>query len=169
MDIANLPNIGRANFTPTQGSWDGQRTPTHVQIDRSRVHGEDGTHSFLRKPCRAAVYVRGSLLPIRKRQEYPPPPYQPQFRMTLLQGRKQEIINEYQVHDTDTGSTDVQVAILTERISRLSEHLKSNEKDFGSRQGLLKMIGRRKRLLSYINQEDPNHYRALINRLGIRG
>ncbi|NJP08949.1 MAG: 30S ribosomal protein S15 [Leptolyngbyaceae cyanobacterium RU_5_1] len=89
--------------------------------------------------------------------------------MALLQQRKQELISEYQVHETDTGSADVQVAMLTERISRLSNHLKSNKKDHSSRTGLLKMIGQRKRLLSYIQKQDNDRYRALITRLGIRG
>jgi small subunit ribosomal protein S15 len=89
--------------------------------------------------------------------------------MPLLQQRKQEIFAEYQVHETDTGSADVQVAMLTARINQLSAHLKSNSKDHSSRRGLLKMIGRRKRLLSYIIKSNPDHYRSLITRLGIRG
>lgn len=89
--------------------------------------------------------------------------------MALLQERKQEIINEYQVHGTDTGSADVQVAMLTERINKLSEHLKINQKDHASRRGLLKMIGKRKRLLNYIRSSSQERYRNLINRLGIRG
>ena len=89
--------------------------------------------------------------------------------MALLQDRKQEIISEYQIHETDTGSADVQVAMLTERINRLSEHLRGNKKDHASRRGLLKMIGQRKRLLAYIQKHDQNRYRALITRLGIRG
>jgi small subunit ribosomal protein S15 len=89
--------------------------------------------------------------------------------MALLQQRKHEIISEYQVHETDTGSADVQVAMLTERINRLSGHLKTNKKDHASRQGLLRMIGLRKRLLAYIQAEDQGRYRALITRLGIRG
>jgi small subunit ribosomal protein S15 len=89
--------------------------------------------------------------------------------MALLQERKQEIISEYQVHETDTGSADLQVAMLTDRINSLSTHLQANKKDYASRRGLLKMIGRRKRLLSYILKEDPTRYRALITRLGIRG
>jgi small subunit ribosomal protein S15 len=89
--------------------------------------------------------------------------------MALLQERKHEIIADYQRHETDTGSADVQVAMLTERINRLSEHLKSNKKDHSSRHGLLKMIGLRKRLLSYIQAEDRERYKALIGRLGIRG
>ncbi|HIK54398.1 MAG TPA: 30S ribosomal protein S15 [Synechococcales cyanobacterium M55_K2018_004] len=89
--------------------------------------------------------------------------------MTLLQERKQELIAQYQIHETDTGSADVQVAMLTERINRLSEHLKNNKKDHASRRGLLKMIGQRKRLLAYIQKHDHDRYRALITRLGIRG
>ncbi|HEY9902722.1 MAG TPA: 30S ribosomal protein S15 [Candidatus Sericytochromatia bacterium] len=89
--------------------------------------------------------------------------------MTLTQDRKQEIIEGYQVHETDTGSVDVQIAMLTERINRLSAHLKTNKKDHSSRRGLLKMIGQRKRLLSYLRSEDAARYQALIQRLGIRG
>jgi small subunit ribosomal protein S15 len=89
--------------------------------------------------------------------------------MALLQERKQELINAYQIHETDTGSVDVQVAMLTERISKLSEHLKVNKKDHASRRGLLKMIGQRKRLLAYIMKRDQDHYRSLIKQLGIRG
>ncbi|MBE7382741.1 MAG: 30S ribosomal protein S15 [Leptolyngbya sp. SIO1E4] len=88
--------------------------------------------------------------------------------MALLQERKQEIISEYQVHETDTGSAEVQVAMLTERINKLSLHLQANKKDYSSRRGLLKMIGRRKRLLSYIANKNTEKYRALIARLGIR-
>jgi small subunit ribosomal protein S15 len=89
--------------------------------------------------------------------------------MTLTQQRKQELISNYQVHETDTGSSDVQIAMLTERINRLSEHLKANQKDHSSRRGLLKLIGQRKRLLSYLQKEDKQRYQALIARLGIRG
>lgn len=89
--------------------------------------------------------------------------------MALLQEQKQQIISDYQVHETDTGSAEVQVAMLTERINRLSMHLRSNKKDHASRRGLLKMIGRRKRLLAYIRKGDQTRYRELITRLGIRG
>ncbi len=89
--------------------------------------------------------------------------------MTLTQERKQEIIEGYQVHETDTGSADVQVAMLTDRINRLSGHLKTNKKDHSSRRGLLQMIGQRKSLLSYIRKQDLARYQALIQRLGIRG
>lgn len=89
--------------------------------------------------------------------------------MALLQEQKQSIINDYQVHETDTGSADVQVAMLTERINKLSQHLKINKKDHSSRRGLLKMIGQRKRMLAYILKHDQERYRNLIQRLGIRG
>jgi len=89
--------------------------------------------------------------------------------MSLLQVKKQEIISDYQVHDTDTGSVDVQIAMLSERISRLSSHLQKNKKDYSSRRGLLKMIGQRKRLMAYLQKQDIERYRALIQRLGIRG
>ncbi|OLP15828.1 30S ribosomal protein S15 [Leptolyngbya sp. 'hensonii'] len=89
--------------------------------------------------------------------------------MALLQEQKHQIISDYQIHETDTGSAHVQVAILTERINKLSEHLKANKKDHTSRRGLLRMIGHRKRLLSYIQEQDQDRYRALITRLGIRG
>ncbi|MBD1922768.1 30S ribosomal protein S15 [Microcoleus sp. FACHB-831] len=89
--------------------------------------------------------------------------------MTLTQQRKHELINEHQVHETDTGSADVQIAMLTERINRLSAHLKSNKSDHASRRGLLTIIGRRKRLLAYVQKEDLSRYQALIAKLGIRG
>ncbi|AFZ51296.1 30S ribosomal protein S15 [Dactylococcopsis salina] len=89
--------------------------------------------------------------------------------MSLTQERKQEIINDYQVHETDTGSTEVQIAILTKRITRLTEHLKSNDKDHSSRRGLLKLIGHRRSLLSYLQKENQERYQELIKRLGIRG
>ncbi len=89
--------------------------------------------------------------------------------MALTQKRKQEILAEYQIHETDTGSADLQIAMLTERINRLSEHLKGNQKDHASRRGLLKLIGQRKRLLAYIQGENQDRYKKLIGRLGIRG
>ncbi len=89
--------------------------------------------------------------------------------MALTQEKKQELINTHQIHETDTGSADLQVAMLSERIQQLSNHLQSNQKDYASRQGLLKMIGKRKRLLGYIRKQDVTRYRALIAKLGIRG
>ncbi|MFM2060670.1 MAG: hypothetical protein RLZZ507_340 [Cyanobacteriota bacterium] len=89
--------------------------------------------------------------------------------MALTQQRKQELISGFQVHETDTGSADVQIAMLTDRINRLSQHLQANKKDHSSRRGLLKMIGQRKRLLAYVQQNNREKYQALISRLGIRG
>ena len=88
--------------------------------------------------------------------------------MTLTQQRKQELMSEYQIHETDTGSADLQIAVLTEKINRLTAHLKNNKKDHSSRRGLLKMIGRRRGLLSYLQKEDYERYQKLIARLGIR-
>lgn len=89
--------------------------------------------------------------------------------MALTQQRKQELISNYQVHETDTGSSEVQIAMLTDRITRLSEHLRANQQDHSSRRGLLKIIGQRKRLLSYVQKQNREKYQALIARLGIRG
>jgi small subunit ribosomal protein S15 len=89
--------------------------------------------------------------------------------MSITQDRKQELISQYQIHETDTGSADLQVAMLTERINQLTGHLKQNSKDHSSRLGLLKMIGRRRNLLGYIQREDAERYQKLIARLGIRG
>ncbi|MFM2304652.1 MAG: hypothetical protein RLZZ135_2064 [Cyanobacteriota bacterium] len=88
--------------------------------------------------------------------------------MTLTQERKQEIMSKHQLHATDTGSSDLQVAMLTERINRLSEHLKINKSDHASRRGLLKMIGQRKRLLAFIQRENVQRYQNLADSLGIR-
>lgn len=88
--------------------------------------------------------------------------------MALLQERKQEIISENQIHETDTGSVDVQIAMLTDRINTLSKHLQKNKKDYSSRRGLMKMIGQRKRMLAYLTKQDPERYKALIQKLGIR-
>ncbi|MDI9370520.1 MAG: 30S ribosomal protein S15 [Synergistaceae bacterium] len=87
----------------------------------------------------------------------------------MLQGeKKQGIIEEYRVHSTDTGSPEVQVAMLTQRIRELTEHLKIHTKDFHSRRGLLKMVGKRRRLLRYLKGKDFNRYKVLIERLGLR-
>tara|TARA_A100001035_G_scaffold262070_1_gene241563 strand:+ start:733 stop:1002 length:270 start_codon:yes stop_codon:yes gene_type:complete len=89
--------------------------------------------------------------------------------MSLDTAEKQEIIEKHQVHATDTGSAEVQIAMLSKRISKLSDHLQDNIHDFASRQGLLKMIGKRKRLLSYIKEKNTQKYQDLINKIGIRG
>ena len=85
----------------------------------------------------------------------------------IQKDKKQAVISEYKTHDTDTGSPEVQVAILTERIRELTEHLKVHKKDFHSRRGLLKMVGSRRRLLRYLMNKDFNRYRSLIERLGL--
>ena len=89
--------------------------------------------------------------------------------MTLDTAEKQKLIELHQVHATDTGSVEVQVAMLSERISKLSDHLQGNIHDYSSRQGLLKMIGKRKRLLSYIKNKNLQNYEELIKKIGIRG
>ncbi len=89
--------------------------------------------------------------------------------MSLDTTQKQQLINTHQTHGTDTGSVEVQVAMLTERISKLSGHLQNNDHDFSSRQGLLKMIGKRKRLLTYVRGKSEQRYSDLITKLGIRG
>ncbi|PSF35263.1 30S ribosomal protein S15 [Aphanothece hegewaldii CCALA 016] len=88
--------------------------------------------------------------------------------MALTQTKKQELMTQFQSHETDTGSADLQVALLTERISQLTTHLQTNPKDHASRRGLLKMIGRRRNLLSYIQNKDQERYQNLIRTLGIR-
>ena len=88
--------------------------------------------------------------------------------MSITDERKQELIKEYAQNENDTGSVEVQCAILTERIVNLTEHLKSNHKDFHSRRGLLVLVGRRKRLLSYLKDISVNRYVTLIARLGLR-
>ena len=82
--------------------------------------------------------------------------------------KKQEVITAYKTHESDTGSPEVQVAVLTERIRELTEHLKVHVKDFHSRRGLLKMVGSRRRLLRYLKDKDFSRYRGLIERLGLR-
>ena len=81
---------------------------------------------------------------------------------------KTNIIQEYATHEGDTGSPEVQVAVLTYRINELNEHLKNNPKDFHSRRGLLKMVGQRRNLLAYLRDKDIERYRSLISRLGLR-
>ncbi len=88
--------------------------------------------------------------------------------MVLTAERKGEIIQKFRVHDSDTGSPEVQVALLTERISYLTEHFKVHKKDFHSRRGLLKLVGQRRRLLDYLKRKDVERYRKLIAELGLR-
>ena len=88
--------------------------------------------------------------------------------MTLTKEARQQIIQEHALSSGDTGSADVQVAVLTTRIAELTEYLKTHKSDHASRRGLLKMVGRRRRLLEYIKREDIERYRALIATLGLR-
>ena len=90
------------------------------------------------------------------------------MNVTEHQTQKPSIVSQYRTHDTDTGSPEVQVALLTNRIVYLTEHFKTNAKDHHSRRGLLKLVGRRRRLLDYLKSEDPDRYHRLIERLGIR-
>jgi small subunit ribosomal protein S15 len=88
--------------------------------------------------------------------------------MALAVTRKTEVVGKYRRHDKDTGSPEVQVALLTERIAYLTEHFKTHKKDHHSRRGLLKLVGQRRRLLDYLRTVDAARYKALIDQLGIR-
>ncbi len=88
--------------------------------------------------------------------------------MAITKERKNELINEYKVHENDTGSPEVQIAVLTEEINSLNEHLRAHKKDHHSRRGLLKMVGKRRNLLTYLRNKDVSRYRELINKLGLR-
>ena len=89
--------------------------------------------------------------------------------MSHFDAQKETIINDFKTHPQDTGSPEVQVALLTRRIQFLTEHFKSFKKDHHSRRGLLRLVGRRRRLLDYLKQKDISRYRSLIERLGLRG
>ncbi|CQR47651.1 30S ribosomal protein S15 [Paraliobacillus sp. PM-2] len=88
--------------------------------------------------------------------------------MAITQERKNELINEFKTHDNDTGSAEVQIAVLTEEITNLNEHLRFHKKDHHSRRGLLKMVGKRRNLLNYLRNKDVTRYRELIKKLGLR-
>ncbi|MFO7753717.1 MAG: 30S ribosomal protein S15 [Desulfobacteraceae bacterium] len=88
--------------------------------------------------------------------------------MSLLEKKKEDVIEEFKLHESDTGSPEVQVALLTHRITYLTEHLKEHKKDHHSRRGLLILVGRRRSLLDYLKEKDIERYRSLIKRLGIR-
>ena len=89
--------------------------------------------------------------------------------MSHFDAKKPNIIDEFKTHPNDTGSPEVQIALLTRRIQFLTEHFKSFKKDFHSRRGLLKLVGRRRRLLEYLKGKDITRYRQLVERLGLRG
>jgi small subunit ribosomal protein S15 len=86
----------------------------------------------------------------------------------MLANEKTEIMQQYAIHEGDTGSPEVQIAVLTKRINDLTEHLKENKKDHHSRRGLLKMVGHRRNLLNYLQKKDINRYRAIVEKLGLR-
>lgn len=86
----------------------------------------------------------------------------------ITKDKKTELIGTHRAHDKDTGSPEVQLALLTERIQNLTVHLNKNKKDFSTRRGLLKMVGRRRRLLNYLQKNDVERYRAIIEKLGLR-
>jgi small subunit ribosomal protein S15 len=86
----------------------------------------------------------------------------------LVSDKKKEIITSYRSHDNDTGSPEVQIALLSARIQYLTEHFKSHKKDHHSRRGLLKIVGQRRRILDYLKKKDVERYRAVIQKLGIR-
>ncbi|TZE80830.1 30S ribosomal protein S15 [Calorimonas adulescens] len=88
--------------------------------------------------------------------------------MALSKEKKEEIIKKYQIHEGDTGSPEVQIALLTEKINILNEHFSIHKKDFHSRQGLLKMVGQRRRLLDYLYKVDVERYRKIVQELGLR-
>lgn len=88
--------------------------------------------------------------------------------MAISQERKTELIEEYRVHETDTGSPEVQIAVLTEEINTLNDHLREHKKDHHSRRGLLMMVGQRRGLLNYLAKQDIERYRAIVKKLGLR-
>jgi small subunit ribosomal protein S15 len=88
--------------------------------------------------------------------------------MSLNKENKGSIINQYRIHASDTGSPEVQIALLSERITYLTEHFKTHSKDHGSRRGLLKIVGKRRRLLDYLRMHNVDRYREVISKLGIR-
>ena len=88
--------------------------------------------------------------------------------MTLAKGQKRELIDTYKLHEKDTGSPEIQIALLSGRITYLTEHFKIHKKDHHSRRGLLKLVGQRRRLLNYLKTKDMERYKAIIDKLGIR-
>jgi small subunit ribosomal protein S15 len=88
--------------------------------------------------------------------------------LSLTNDKKQDLIEKFQLHDKDTGSPEVQIALLTERITHLTEHLKTHKKDYHSRRGLLKMVGQRRGLLNYLKKSDVERYQVILEKLGLR-
>jgi len=88
--------------------------------------------------------------------------------MSVKRGNKAEIMDHYKLHDTDTGSPEVQIGLLTDRINHLTQHMKQHKKDYHTRLGLLKLVGKRRRLLDYLKNKDINSYRQMVTQLGLR-
>ena len=88
--------------------------------------------------------------------------------MSLVADKKRDIIGKFRAHEKDTGSPEVQIALLTERINMITDHLKTHNKDFGSRRGLLKLVGQRRRLLDYLKAKESMRYKAVLESLGLR-
>ena len=107
--------------------------------------------------CSGSALGGEEVLPINIKEDF-----------SMLKEKKQGIIDQYKLHEGDTGSPEVQIALLTQRINHLTEHLKTHQKDNHSRRGLLKMVGKRRGLLNYLKEVDIERYRAIIASLGIR-
>jgi len=88
--------------------------------------------------------------------------------MKVMSKKKKEIVKKFRIHENDTGSPEVQIALLTERVKQLTEHLKKEQKDFHSRRGLEIMVSRRKRLLNYLRRKEPDRFKKIIDKLGLR-
>ncbi|HEX7475072.1 MAG TPA: 30S ribosomal protein S15 [Dehalococcoidales bacterium] len=86
----------------------------------------------------------------------------------MIKGQKTKILESFKTHEGDTGSTEIQVAIITERISQLTRHMATNKHDFGTQRGLLQLVGQRRRLLNYLSKEDVDRYHQVISKLGLR-
>jgi small subunit ribosomal protein S15 len=89
-------------------------------------------------------------------------------KMSIEPEKRKEVVAQYRRHDTDTGSPEVQIALLTERITNLTEHFKTHKKDYHSRRGLIQLVNQRRKLQRYLREEDPARYQALVERLGLR-
>ncbi len=129
---------------------------SHLQAGRVDIGAEFGYNLYF-KTCPAPL--RGVRRYFKRNLEKD---------MPLAKDKKQELIGKHRVHEGDTGSPEVQIAMLTERINHLTEHLKSNKKDHSSRRGLLMMVGRRRRLLDYLAKRHLDRYRAIVEKLDLR-
>jgi small subunit ribosomal protein S15 len=125
------------------------------------VGGEPAAATRFRGSSATAVWYSGAWTPVKSGPCV-------EERVALNKDRKTEVIGTYKTHTSDTGSPEVQVALLSERINYLTEHFKTHAKDHHSRRGLLKLVGQRRRLLDYLKRKDTDRYADLIRRLGIR-